>query len=217
MWVKICGVRDEVAAEGVVHLAPDAIGLNFYPKSPRSVSLPVAARIAAIARTVQRVGVFVNHPRSQIEDAVAACQLNAVQLHGDESPDFTAHLASVLKDVAIFRAWRFQGSSLADLADYLAACRMNGTSVAACLVDSHVPGVYGGTGAKVPWAELRREYPMSGWPPLILAGGLSPENIAQAVATVQPWGVDVASGVETAPGQKDLERVRRFIEAARNA
>jgi phosphoribosylanthranilate isomerase len=218
MWVKICGVRDEATAEGVCRLSPDAIGLNFYAKSPRVVAKDVAARISKnAADRVQCVGVFVNHSVAEIEDVAGACRLAAVQLHGDETATMIAELVHRLPDLRVFRAWRMDGDSLAGLERYLADCRSCGVIPAGCLIDSRVPGTYGGTGRTVPWDALVREYQRDLWPPLVLAGGLAADNVATAIRVVLPWGVDVASGVESAPGIKDLDQVRQFIENARRA
>lgn len=218
MWVKICGIRDEATAEQVCRLAPDAIGLNFYAKSPRCVSATTAARISAIAgASVQRIGVFVNHSPTEIEDLVHACELNAVQLHGDETADHVAAVVSRIPGVPIFRAWRMDGESLADLEQHLADITQRGITPVGCLIDARVSGAYGGTGHTVPWDALHRVYQHHFWPPLILAGGLTADNVIAATKAVKPWGIDVASGVESAPGQKDLELVRRFIENARKA
>lgn len=217
MWVKICGVRDESTAEQVCQLRPDAIGLNFYERSPRHVTRHVAARITKLSGDcVQRVGVFVNHSAGEIEDIVAECQLHAVQLHGDETATQVLDIIRRLPQVTVYRAWRMEGDSLSSLDSHLAECRSGGHVPMGCLIDARVAGSYGGTGHKVPWQALTREY-HADWPPLILAGGLTPDNVAEAIRVVQPWGVDVASGVESAPGVKDLDAVRRFIENTRRA
>ena len=218
MWVKICGVRDEATAEEVCRLSPDAIGLNFYAKSPRQVAADVAARIADITGDrVQRVGVFVNHPVTEIEDLAGACRLSAIQLHGDETASMIAELVTRLPELAVYRAWRMDGDSLRGLGDYLADCQTCGVHLAGCLIDAHVKGSYGGTGHAVPWDALACGYQCDAWPPLVLAGGLDADNVATAIRVVRPWGVDVASGVESAPGVKDVVQVRRFIENARKA
>ncbi|MBS0206431.1 MAG: phosphoribosylanthranilate isomerase [Planctomycetes bacterium] len=215
MWVKICGIRDEVTADQVCRLAPDAIGLNFYSKSPRCVARDVAVRIAAISgERIQRVGVFVNQTVDEIEDLVIACRLTAVQLHGDETASQVAEVVGRLPGLPLYRAWRMAGDSVDDLAIHLRDCRSLGVIPAGCLIDSRVQGAFGGTGHAVPWDALARSYD-PGWPAMILAGGLTPENVASAIRIVRPWGVDVASGVEAAPGVKDLDLVRQFIEHAR--
>jgi phosphoribosylanthranilate isomerase len=217
MWVKICGIRDAQTAELVCQLGPDAIGLNFHPPSSRFLSDEAARRIGDLPTPgVQRVGVFVNHSAAEIEDRASACRLDAIQFHGDETPAQLAEVAGRLPGISLLRAWRMSGETLAGLNDYLTECRRLNVPILACLVDSLVPGTYGGTGHQVSWTALAREYRSDAWPPLVLAGGLTPMNVSEAIAIVRPWGVDTASGVESEPGVKDLERVRRFISNARS-
>lgn len=213
MWIKICGIRDAETAAAVGALRPDAIGLNFYAKSVRSVTAREAAAIvAALPGGVEPVGVFVNHALDEIRAICAACGLNTVQLHGDEPPE----LVTQLRPLRVIRAIRLGRDAASSSLQAVAALGQGGWPVRAVLVDAHVPGSYGGTGEAAPWDVLsggwRRE-----WPPLILAGGLTAENVAEAVRAVRPWGIDVASGVESSPGVKDLDRVARFIKAARIA
>ncbi len=218
MWVKVCGVRDEQMAESICNLRPDAIGLNFYSHSPRSISKAVAARIARNLRCdVLRVGVFVNHSASEIEDLVGECALDWIQLHGDETVTQMVEIHRRLPAIPMLRAWRMSGEYLSDLNEHLRACAAQNLELQGCLIDSRIAGAYGGTGHAVPWDALATAYQYPIWPPLILAGGLTPDNVADAIRMTHPWGVDVASGVESAPGVKDLELVRKFIEAARSA
>lgn len=217
MWIKICGIRDVATAERVAALAPDAIGLNFSAGSPRTVSRETARRITGVMpSSIQSVGVFVNAPLGEIVETVSVCGISTVQLHGDEPPEFLAHLRDAVSNVSLLRAWRM-GMDLEDLDDYLQECRRLEVPVAGCLVDAKVAGSYGGTGRTPPWPSLRQHYLRDDWPPLILAGGLTAGNVAAGIAAVQPWGVDVASGVESSRGLKDLGRVARFIAAAREA
>lgn len=216
MWVKICGIRDEATAEAITQLRPDAIGLNFYSRSPRCVERAVAVKIAErTAGRVQRIGLFVNHPVDEVVELANACDLDGVQLHGDESPADISAIDSQLNGRSLYRAWRMDGASLLGLEEHLTACRAAGVMLAGCLIDSRVAGTYGGTGHQVPWDDLARAYQRDEWPPLILAGGLTAQNVAEALGVVQPWGVDVASGVESSPAVKDLALVARFIENAR--
>lgn len=216
MWVKICGIRDERTADQVAQLRPDAIGLNFYPKSPRFVTRENAIRIGErTGNHVQRIGVFVNQSAQEIADLANACRLDAVQIHGDESATQIAEISREIGRLPIYRAWRMDGDSLSGLAEHLAECQTLGVVFAGCLIDSRVAGAYGGTGHTVPWDALSLAYQHENWPPLILAGGLTADNVALAVTAVQPWGVDVASGVESSPATKDLDLVARFIENAR--
>ena len=199
--VKICGitsVRDALLAAAA---GADAIGLNFHAASPRCVSVAVAAEIArAVPRGVCRVGVFVDAPRDVVAAIARDVGLDALQFHGNEPPDFCrGWTEKTIKAVRVRDA-----GALAGAADY---------PVSFVLADAYVPGVAGGTGTRVPLAWLGGVAAER----LILAGGLTPENVAEAVRQVHPAAVDVASGVESAPGVKDPEKVRRFIANARLA
>lgn len=216
MWVKVCGVRDRKTADALVALNVDAIGLNFYASSPRCIDVETARLISdSLSGRVARVGLFVNHSISKIEEIAAACPLDYWQLHGDETPAFLAELKQRNPQAKLIRACRVSQSDLSEIRDYLVECRRLNFNLAACLVDAQAPGVYGGSGQVAPWETLARDYDRATWPPLILAGGLKPENVAQAIAAVEPWGVDVASGVESSPGVKDLRLVEEFVNAAR--
>jgi phosphoribosylanthranilate isomerase len=208
--VKICGVTGEADALLAAELGADAVGLNFYPRSPRLVPAAVAARIVrALPPFVEPVALFVNEP---LEAAFAAARalgaLRTVQWHG-ERPEACPD-----------PSWRFipafqvrDADDLERVRRYLDDCRERDRLPAAVLIDGHVPGQYGGTGAAAPWrllAEFRPDVP------LILAGGLTPENVAEAVRLVRPYAVDVASGVEQSPGKKDPEKIRRFVDAVRS-
>lgn len=212
MWTKICGIRDLDTAQRVALLLPDAIGLNFFAGSRRLVGPDVAAAIVReLPDRVEPVGVFVNHA---LDDVRAICRqtgLRTVQLHGDEPPE----LAAALTDLDVIRVYRVGAAGLAPVAADLERCRSLGVRLRACLVEAHIDGSYGGTGRTAPWTLLRDGWQLTDWPPLILAGGLTPDNVAQAVRSVRPWGVDVASGVESAPGVKDVDRVAGFLRAAR--
>lgn len=221
MWVKICGVKDEATAAWVAEMQPDAIGLNFFPRSPRFVELAVATRIVkSLPVGIEAIGVFVNATRDhadRIAGIVQQTDLHGVQFHGNETPE---DIASVMEacpyGTKAIRSWTADGEWLR-LPQYVRACRALGVEIAAILLDAHAPGQYGGTGQTVDWHALRTQYDFGAWPRLILAGGLKAENVAEAIRTVQPWGVDVASGVESSPGVKDPQRVRSFIEAARKS
>ncbi|QDU36507.1 N-(5'-phosphoribosyl)anthranilate isomerase [Maioricimonas rarisocia] len=215
MWVKICGITDRATAEAVVELGANAIGLNFYAPSPRSVSLEIAREICHhVGSKVDVVGLFVNHPLEFVRETVSYCGLTTVQLHGNESPEYVARLAET-GPLDIIRVYRVGQDGLAEARSDLQQFEQLGVQLRACLVDARVEGAWGGTGECAPWNLLRDQWSRDEWPPLVLAGGLHPENVAEAVRTVRPWGVDVASGVESAPGVKDLEDVRRFVENAR--
>jgi phosphoribosylanthranilate isomerase len=218
VWVKICGVRDLDTARALIEARPDAIGLNFYPRSSRLVALDdVAAIVAALPDAIEAVGVFVNAQPAAVASLVRQCGLRRVQFHGDEPPEQLAEFHRLLPEVPLIRAWRRDARGLGPLIAYLQQCSELGVPISAVLLDASRPGDYGGTGTVLPWSEVRQECETIVLPPVILAGGLTPENVAHAVRTVRPWGVDVASGVETAPGVKDVAAVARFIQQARAA
>jgi phosphoribosylanthranilate isomerase len=199
--VKICGVTRLADALQAARAGADAIGLNFYPGSPRRVSLETAAAIAAaLPAGVCTVGIFVDAPRDEIAAVAERVGLDAIQFHGDESPELCGGWSR-----KTIKAVRVDGpQALAAAAAY---------PVDYLLADAHVAGQPGGTGRRVPFEWL------VGVPSerLILAGGLTPETVAAAVRAVHPAAVDVASGVESAPGIKDPEKVERFIANARTA
>jgi phosphoribosylanthranilate isomerase len=202
--VKICGVTSVADAALAVQYGADLIGLNFYPPSPRFVSLAIAREIrAVIPQGVWCVGVFVNAEREFVASCVEQLALHAIQFHGDErEAELQGWSCATIKAVRVrpdepLPKWE-QGST-----NYL-------------LLDTHIPGRYGGTGEAFPW-ECAAALPPQGVSRLILAGGLTPQNVAVAVRTVRPWAVDVASGVESAPGCKDPEKLRAFITNAKTA
>lgn len=216
MWVKICGIRDLPTAAAVAALGPDAIGLNFYAKSPRAVHVEVAAEIVRnLPETVEPVGVFVNHTVDEIFTICDRVGLETAQLHGDESPQILSELQQTRPSLKIIRAHRQGPEGLEELTQYLAQCRQLGVKLSACLVDARADGVYGGSGKTVHWASIAPDRRHADWPPLVLAGGLNAQNVAMAISVVEPWGVDVASGVESAPGVKNLDAVKAFIDWAR--
>ncbi len=170
----------------------------------------------AVPKSLQVVGVFVNPPLCEIATIAYHARLDYAQLHGDEPPEFLQEIHESLPDVRLIRAWRMGAEGLDDWAKYLEQCQALGVPLAGCLLDARVEGMYGGSGKTVAWDVVSRDYQFGEWPPLILAGGLSPKNVSQALKTVRPWGVDVASGVESSTAVKDPELVREFIAKARN-
>jgi phosphoribosylanthranilate isomerase len=203
----------------------DAIGLNFDEKSPRYLSVDRAREIvwSLDSRMKFRVGVFVNIPPSRIQEIVTHVGLSAVQLHGDEPAEMVAQIARTkqppdfCRAPAIIRARRIGAGGIADILSDLNACTAAGTSPGAVLLDAATPERYGGTGETISWSGLTDHKRWLGQTPLILAGGLTPENVADAIRVVRPHGVDVASGVESSPGKKDAVKVRDFVAAARDA
>lgn len=218
MWIKICGIRDRETARRVAEVGINAVGLNFYPRSPRLVAIDEAIEISKILPTeVARVGVFVNHSLPEVESFALRCRLDVLQLHGDEPPSYFVELQRRLPQIRLLRAWRMRKEGLSGLETFLSECDSQSLRLSGCLVDAHVAGVFGGSGKTVPWKKLAREYHQGTWPPLILAGGLTATNVAKAISSTQPWGIDVASGVESSPGVKDLDLVRQFVSNARGA
>jgi phosphoribosylanthranilate isomerase len=212
MWIKICGIRDVDTARQLVKLGADAIGLNFYAPSPRSVAVKPAAEIAECVRgQLLPIGLFVNHSLVEIRQISQECGLTTIQLHGDETPEFLAEL----QEFRILKAFRLGPDGLLPVVEYLQRCERLGVKLSACLIDAAVPGHFGGSGVTVDWNQLAAEYQTELHPPLILAGGLTANNVAKSIHVVRPWGVDVASGVESSKGVKDLLLVKQFIEAAR--
>ena len=196
--IKICGIKTIPDALAAVNAGADLIGFNFYPKSPRYVDVGMCRNIMSVMRQIGKVtcvGVFVNASVAEILATMDTLGLNLAQLHGDESP-------ATLKELhgKAFKAFRGIPSTIEGF---------ERQDAPAFLVDAAVKGVYGGSGVTADWdgaAELAKKYP------LLLAGGLTPENVAKAVSRVKPWGVDVASGVESAPGKKDAGKMVEFIK-----
>lgn len=199
--IKICGITRVDDALAAVRLGADWIGFNFWPRSRRYVAPRAAAEIvAALPPSILPVGVFVDPSAAELAEVVRVSGVRAVQLHGDEPPEFCA-----ASPVPVVKGIRVRDShSLAQLATY---------EVAGFLLDSATPG-YGGSGTPFDWA-LAAEAAAA--VPVWLAGGLTPENVGEAVQRVRPHGVDVASGVESAPGVKDLAKMEAFIRAAKGA
>lgn len=221
--IKICGITNVEDALVAADAGADAIGLNFYEKSPRCVTAEQAADIVAIAHTLRLipVGVFVNHPADTIHALMAKARFTVAQLHGDETP---AQMREVcwpprpeIGGLAfVIRARRMGDEGVASIRRDLEECVKAEILPAAVLIDTMSPGRYGGTGETVSWVGLADHPKWLKWP-LILAGGLTTENVAEAIRIVKPHGVDVASGVESAPGKKDPAKVRDFVAAAKAA
>lgn len=212
--VKICGIISEVDARAVADAGADAVGLNFYEESPRFLSPEKAGDVvSALPEGIVKVGLFVNATADRIRDAWDKYGLALVQLHGDEPPEFLAEL----QGRPVMRAFRLGDEGLTPILAYLEKCRELDCVPQLVLIDSFRKGQYGGTGATADW-DAARQYPSESWhPPLILAGGLTPDNVAEAIRVVRPAGVDTASGVESAPGKKDRELAGRFVRLAMEA
>ncbi len=211
--VKICGITSAVDAAAASDAGADAIGLNFYAGSPRYCAPDQARNISrAIAPGVCRVGVFVNASPAEIRQVVAEASLDLVQLHGDEPPE----LLHELRPLPVMRVFRLQ-AEMQPIADYLEACHRLRAWPRLALVDACRPGEYGGTGQTIDWPLLAKQRSALHGLPLVLAGGLNPSNVAEAIAAIHPWAVDVASGVEVSPGQKSAAQMHEFVRAARDA
>jgi phosphoribosylanthranilate isomerase len=204
--IKICGITNQADAEVAVEAGADLLGFIFFPPSPRFVTAEQAGKVIQHARKasseIRTVGVFVDEEAKAVRRIAERCGLDAVQLHGGEPPDAVEVLIEDGLDV--FKAFRVRDRAfLADMERYRPT---------AYLLDAYVPNQRGGTGQTFDW-ELAVAAKALG--PVLLAGGLTPGNVAQAIRAVRPWGVDAASGVEDSPGQKEHGKVRRFIVAAK--
>ena len=198
--VKICGITNLEDALLAAELGADALGFIFYPKSPRQVA-PETAReiIAQLPPFVAAVGVFVDQAAAVVQEVAAQVGLDWVQLHGQESPEYCRNLGR-----KVIKGFRIQDEdSLRLLADYHEAAQ-------ALLLDAYKKGQVGGTGTAFDWRLAREAQPYGR---IILAGGLTPENVAQAIAIALPAAVDAASGTEAAPGKKDPAKLRAFFKA----
>lgn len=235
--IKICGLTTPEDALAAIEAGADALGLNFHPPSPRYVTPPQAAHIAQAVRQAgwggTIVAVVVQDESTLVADPQLSC-IDAWQLHGEQSPERLSHFRRLL-DVGpvvagaahhsassharwqIIRALAWRQEALSSVLDYLHACQRMGAWPDAWLVDAFQSGLFGGTGRTLDWDVLAIQRAIFGERPLILAGGLTPENVATAIQRVQPAAVDVASGVESSPGRKDLEKLRAFVAAARSA
>lgn len=208
--VKVCGLTSVGEALSCAQAGVDWIGLNFYEGSPRRIDHSVAAEIvSALPPSCTPVGLFVNRPPEDVAETADRLGIRVVQLHGDEPPETLL----ALQDFQVVRAFRLADPEAVDrMRDYLDRTEALGCPPFAVLVDGYAPGQAGGTGRLVD-ADLFEILPRL--PRLILAGGLTAENVAERVARVHPWMVDVASGVESSPGRKDRSRVAAFVKAAK--
>jgi phosphoribosylanthranilate isomerase len=199
--VKICGITNLADGMAAAEAGADALGFVFYDQSPRNISVEAAAAlIRQLPPLVMKVGLFVNAPEDVVVHAVRECGLNLLQFHGEESPDYCLQFG-----LMSMKAFRIRdAASLQALLNY---------HTDAWLLDAYSPNKLGGTGETFNW-DLALE--ARGWGrPIFLAGGLTAENVAEAVRRARPFAVDVSSGVETAPGRKDHAKVKAFIQAAK--
>ena len=199
--VKICGITNWADAKRAVDAGADFLGFNFYAKSPRYIAPAKARRIVRrLPKSVSAVGVFVNENEEKMVDTARAVGLTALQLHGDESPAEVARLRRILPVIKAIRAGKsFRPAQLAKF-----------RRASAILLDGFDRRLRGGTGRTVDWRLARRA---NRYGRVFLAGGLTPENISEAIRAASPFAVDVCSGVEAKPGKKDPKRVRAFMSA----
>jgi len=202
LQIKICGLTNRDDVLYALDSGADYIGFVTYPRSPRAIAgLDVSRLLDGIDRPYKAVGVFVNESRDEVERIASDCGLHAVQIHGDEAAEEFGGMS-----VPVWRAVSYRDGHWTPVPDTWPADRY--------LVDAHAPDRYGGTGEEADWiaaAELAREKPV------MLAGGLTPDSVAEAVRTVRPMGVDVITGTESTPGKKDPDKLRAFIANARSA
>ncbi|HWB87052.1 MAG TPA: phosphoribosylanthranilate isomerase [Bryobacteraceae bacterium] len=197
MILKICGITNAEDAAAAVEAGANALGFNFYPRSPRYIA-PERAAAIPLPNGVRRVGVFVNEPASHVETVARLARIDVVQLHGDEGEaDYPAAL-TVWKAVRITPSFDFAG--------------WNRCAAEALLLDGPAASLYGGSGKTFDW-KLAGAATL----PIILAGGLDGSNVAEAIAIAHPWGVDACSRIESAPGKKDHRKMTEFLQAAKAA
>lgn len=200
-FIKICGITNVEDAQCAVEAGAAAIGLNFYPQSKRYIE-PVKAKVIAdaVKGKIRVVGVFVNESFETVREIASLVKLSYCQFHGNEPPEYVNRFSNAIK------SFRVNGS-LTNVYFFDYKCSI-------FLLDAFDEKEFGGTGKTFNWL-LAKEANEFG--KIILAGGLTPENVSEAIATAQPWGVDVASGVEIAPGKKDKQKVFNFVHNAQNA
>lgn len=205
VWVKLCGVGSVDRARRLAALEPDALGINRYEPSSRYVDRDHAARLAGVIReensSVDVVGVYVNASETTLREDHDRIDWDVIQLHGDESPEEVAAAGELSRVMKAFR-----------VDDDFSTDRLDTYDSWSYLLDAKESGRYGGTGRKAPWdvvGGLTDEYR------IVLAGGLTPDNVADAVRSTNPWGVDACSGIEDEQGRRDPEKTRRFVEAVR--
>ena len=209
--IKICGIKTLPDALAAIDAGADYLGFNFYSESVRFIEKETCTEITSVLKkehpNIKLVGVFVNSSVDEVKNILETCSLDLAQLHGDETPEMFARLAP-----RVFKAIRLSTDFETDKRTVTDFVELRQGQVPALLVDAAVKGVYGGSGVTADWsaaAELAKRYP------LLLAGGLTLENVADAVRQVKPWGVDVASGVESSPGEKDAAKLSAFVKAVK--
>ena len=201
--IKVCGFTREDQLAQAAQLGVDAVGLVFYPPSPRNVSIEQAQVLCrAVPPFVTTVGLFVDAPEEQVREVLRQVPLTLLQFHGDETPAYCQQFG-----LPYIKAVRVKpGLDLLQYATDFASAR-------GLLLDAYVAGVPGGTGERFDWTLIPANLPL----PVVLSGGLDPDNVTEAINNVRPWAVDVSSGVEQGKGNKDLAKMAAFIDGVRNA
>ncbi|HVS21449.1 MAG TPA: phosphoribosylanthranilate isomerase [Pyrinomonadaceae bacterium] len=214
--VKICGITNFADARAAIDAGADMLGFNFYrpsprfiePKDARAIIQTVRTEIDASSRTVKMIGVFVNESSAESLASIAGeAGVDGVQLHGDESFEFCGKLKAILKDRVLIK--------MLSVSDDFDPARAAEYEVDAIMLDAFHSELRGGTGRVIDWSTARRTRDLV--PHLYLAGGLSPENVAEAIAEVRPYAVDACSALESSPGTKNAERMKAFVRAVRSA
>ena len=205
--VKICGITNLADARAAIAAGADALGFVFVPGTPRFIAPDLAGEIVReLPPFIARVGLFVDAETRTVAEALVRSGMDTLQFHGEETPDLVRQFRRAVK---VMKAFRVRGEeTLMRLPAYADA-------VDAILLDAYVAGANGGTGAQFDWKLAVQARDLGR--PLVLAGGLTPANVADAVRTVRPYGVDVSSGVESAPGRKDSAKLAEFVRAAKSA
>ena len=210
--IKVCGVKTTEDAQMLIEKGVDAIGLNFYKPSPRSMSAEQASRIVShVSNKLVKVGLFVNASIQEIDKILRKVQIDVIQIHGDEPAEF---LADLPKEMPLIRAFRIGEPGLREAESYLDECVQKGRVPEMALIDAASKGAYGGTGKQVDWNRLAQERQLLGTTQLALAGGISPNNVSEAISIVRPDAIDTASGVESAPGVKDARLTSDLVDRA---
>ncbi|MCC7119584.1 MAG: phosphoribosylanthranilate isomerase [Anaerolineales bacterium] len=223
--IKICGIKELKDALAAIEAGADYLGFNFYPKSPRYIEKNTCAEITSVLKKehlhIKLVGVFVNSSVDEVKDILQTCNLDFAQLHGDEPPEmlsaFNGQAFKAIRLSASNNPFNIRESASESAENRPFAFRESvseSVDKPAVLIDAQVKDVYGGSGVKADWemaSELAKRYKF------FLAGGLTPENVTEAVRRVKAWGVDVASGVESTVGKKDAEKMVEFVRAVRSA
>lgn len=210
--IKVCGVKTIEDAQMLIDKGVHAIGLNFYKPSPRSIDTQQARRIAAhVSNNLVKVGLFVNAPIKEIDKTLGEVDVDMIQIHGDEPPEF---LADLPREIPLIRAFRIGEPGLREAESYLDECVQKGRVPEMALIDAVSKGAYGGTGKQVDWSLLALEKHLLGTTKIALAGGVNPSNVFEAISIVRPDAIDTASGVESAPGVKDARMTSELVEQA---